>query len=132
MTGAGLAGVSLRYTRMRDARLSFVKARGADFTGAQFNKSLLLESDLRNANLASARFNDAKLIHTDLSGTDVTRARFDRAMLRRTNLSGVDLSRAGGLTQEQIDQAIGDAGTRLPPGLTRPETWDRSVEPSSR
>ena len=117
---------------MRDAILSFVQARSADFTGAQFNNSLLLESDLRNATLASARFDDAKLIHTDLSGTDVTRTRFDRAMLRRTNLSGVDLSRAGGLTQKQIDEAIGDAGTRLPPGLKRPESWDRSVEPSSR
>jgi len=37
--------------------------------------------------------------------------------LRHANIAGVDFSRTQGLDQDQIDEACGDASTRLPPGL---------------
>ena len=44
------------------------------------------------------------------------------------DLSGVDLSKAKNLTQEQINQAVGDERTRLPGHLGLPEVWRSSAE----
>ncbi len=49
--------------------------------------------------------------------------------LEKANLKGVDLSwepfggRTSGLTQEQIEWAHGNPGTKLPEGLTHPAHW---------
>ena len=45
------------------------------------------------------------------------------AVLYLTRLDGTDLSAAKGLTQGQVDEACGDAETRLPAGLTAPSAW---------
>ena len=54
----------------------------------------------------------------DLRGAYLRVAKFDRA-----DLSGADLRGARGLVQEQIDNAICDADTRLPDDLI-PEAED--------
>ncbi len=81
-----------------DSRLVFVCLSDADFSGASFRYT-----DLSRANLAHAR-----LDHADFTG----------AKLFLTSFKGTDLSLAKGLTQKQIDEACGDADTKLPHGLT--------------
>ena len=45
------------------------------------------------------------------------------------DLRGLDLSTAEGLTTAQLAEACGDAETRLPAGVARPDSWPcRSLE----
>ena len=53
----------------------------------------------------------------DLRGTILLLANFDGADLRGADLSDADL-RVDNLTQEQLDQACGNADTKPPEGLT--------------
>ena len=48
---------------------------------------------------------------------------FSHAHLNHTNLKGADLSTCTGLTQAQINHAIGDADTLLPDDLHHPASW---------
>jgi uncharacterized protein YjbI with pentapeptide repeats len=45
-------------------------------------------------------------------------AELHNAELVDTQFQGADLREAVGLTQKQLDEACGDAGTRLPAGLS--------------
>jgi uncharacterized protein YjbI with pentapeptide repeats len=71
--------------------------------GADLSKSDLFEADFRSADLRLANLNGA--------------------FLRRTCLVHADLTGATGLTQDQIDDSLGDGFTRLPSGLFRPRSW---------
>jgi uncharacterized protein YjbI with pentapeptide repeats len=87
--------------------------RGADLIGA----------DLRGANLRCANLRGAYLIAANLKGADLRAADLIGADLRDADLSGADLTECLFLTQFQINAAKGDAGTKLPPFLTRPPHW---------
>ena len=54
---------------------------------------------------------------------NLTLAHLELAFLRGAHLEGADLRAAAGLTQAQIELALGDAATGLPAGLTRPARW---------
>ena len=43
--------------------------------------------------------------------------------LSQALLHGADLTGASGLTQEQVDHALGSERTLLPEGLRHPERW---------
>jgi len=81
-----------------DGRLMFVCLSDDDFSGASF----------RNADLSGADFTRARLDYADFTGATLSLARF----------KGADLSLAKGLTQKQLDDACGDADTKLPQGLS--------------
>lgn len=87
------------------ADLAGAVLRGADLRGAELRGALLIAADLRSADLSRA----------DLIGAD----------LRDADLSGADLHAALFVTQPQLNAAIGDASTRIPPGLDRPAHWHR-------
>ena len=87
--------------------------RGADLMGAA----------LRGADLHGASLRGAYLIGADLRGADLRRADLLGADLRAADLRGADLTGALFVVQPQLTAAIGDAGTRLPLGLTRPAHW---------
>jgi len=89
--------------------------RGADLIGAK-----LKGADLRGANLRGAY-----LIAADLTGADLRFADLIGADLRDADLAGADLTDSIFLTQPQLNSAKGDAGTKLPPSLTRPAKWSR-------
>ncbi|MBT2249113.1 pentapeptide repeat-containing protein [Arthrobacter sp. BHU FT2] len=86
---------------------------GADLAGARLRGRQLCGADLRNAVLIAADLRGADLTATDLLGADLRDARLDDAYL------------AGALflTQAQVTSALGSAGTRLPPALSRPSHW---------
>lgn len=91
--GGNLEGADFSHARLVLMCMSF-----ADFRDASFR-----DADLAGANLAHAKLDDA-----DLTGAD----------LSITSFKGTDLTHVKGLTQQQLDQACGDAETKAPPGLT--------------
>jgi uncharacterized protein YjbI with pentapeptide repeats len=100
------------------ARRRRLERRGADLIGA----------DLRAADLRAANLRGAYLVGADLRGADLRMADLIGADLRGADLRGADLSDSLFLTQSQLEAAKGDAGTRVPPSLTRPAHW--SCRPS--
>lgn len=112
--GPGLTGPTKRASGPAVRRAK----RGADLTGADLIGVVMEGRDLREANLRGAY-----LIAADLRGCDLRLADVIGADLRDTDLSGADLSSALFLTQTQVNGAHGDAATRLPRGVTRPDHW---------
>lgn len=101
------------YTRRGLKKSAHNFSRGADLMGAK-----LKGADLRGANLRGAFLIAADLRGTNLKGADLIGADF-----RDTNISGADLSESIFLTQGQLNAAKGDALTKLPATLHRPEHW---------
>jgi hypothetical protein len=60
----------------------------------------------------------ALLSDANLSRADLWLAKLSNAKLSNADLSGANLSRAVGLTQTQLNDACGNADTKLPEGLT--------------
>lgn len=87
--------------------------RGADLIGA----------DLQGADLRGASPRGAYLIGADLRAADLRMADVIGADFRGADIRGADLTGSIFLIQSQLDAAKGDAGTRLPPPLTRPTHW---------
>ncbi|WP_116200590.1 pentapeptide repeat-containing protein [Amycolatopsis circi] len=87
--------------------------RGADLIGAK-----LAGADLRSTNLRGAY-----LIAADLRGADLRRADLIGADLRDADVRGADFTDSIFLTQSQVNAARGDAATKLPSRLARPEHW---------
>ena len=89
--------------RPPDTDLTGINLHGANLKGA-----LLAKTNLSNADLSGAYLTGASLSGANLTGAD----------LRGADLRGADLRGAKNLTQMQLDQACGDAHTKLPEGLT--------------
>jgi hypothetical protein len=87
--------------------------RGADLLGAR----------LRGADLRGASLRGALLIGADLRGADLRTADLLGADLRAAEITGADLTGALFVTKSQLDAAVGDATTLVPPPLTRPAHW---------
>jgi hypothetical protein len=118
-------------------------------TNADLNDADLKEATLHNIDLSEADLRRAKLIRADLKGTKLTKADLREAILikarlgevdlaeadlRGANLSGADLSNTVNLTQEQIEESLGDQTTMLPDKLQHPKLWVQSAnrQPSSK
>ena len=78
--------------------------------------------DLSGAFIRRVDLSGAILVGADFSGADCTNANFrgadfEGAVLEGTILKGADLTGARNLTKQQIQSAIIDDATLLPPGL---------------
>jgi len=145
LAGSQLDGAN--FTRVEAYRSDFsgVSAEGVNFYGAEMQRAIfvsanLAKSDFSKAELGRADFRKATLTGSRFSMANLSRARltgavfegaidFQNAYLLFVRIEGVDLTSATGLTQTQIDLACGDAGTRLPPGLTTPAAWPCADDP---
>jgi Pentapeptide repeats (8 copies) len=116
LRGADLTGAYLRRTNLRGVYLRDAHLKGADLWGAD-----LEDAYLSRANMEGAYLRGANLINAYLRSADLWDANLRGAYLR-----GADLKGTLGVTQEQINSAIGDATTKLPAGLTMPELWKRN------
>ena len=116
--GANLGGVRLRGADLSDADLIDAKLRGANLYDANLRGANLYDADLTGARLRRANLSGATLRRADLIGADL-----EDANLEGADLEGADLSIARNLTQEQINSADGNAETKLPEGLKRPDHW---------
>ena len=109
--------INLASVRLRHASLRFAALTRADLTAA----------DLWDADLSDARLDGANLSGADLTEALLDRADFANAKLAGANLSGASLQEVRNLTQSQIEEAVGDVFTLLPPHLSRPEAWTGTV-----
>lgn len=91
--------------------------------GAALDHADLAGRDLRRRRLAEADLRGALLIAADLRGLDLGRADLLGADLRDADVRGANLSATLFLTQPQVNAAVGDAGTTLPPALAVPGHW---------
>jgi DNA-binding NarL/FixJ family response regulator len=120
LSGCDLSGAELHGADLRDAEIPGGKFVGADLAVAR----------LRHAKLRGCLFSQASLKGADLAGADLTGAKMGDADLAGAILVGArlddaDLSNVSGLTQGQLDGVEGNAGTRLPPGLSLPSQIER-------
>jgi uncharacterized protein YjbI with pentapeptide repeats len=109
LEGASLLGADLTAADLRSANLKGASARGATFVGAN-----LSQADLSGADFAgfSIRFGSLSIVLS--KGADLRRAQLEGATMHRVLLAGADLRGVTGLTQAQLETAVGDATTLLP------------------
>lgn len=141
---ASLAGASADqavFDRVEGYRTNFsgTSANSASFQSAElqradFTDAVLTGADFQKAELGRAKFKGAQLGNNRFAFANIARANFSQAKiggpldftgayLYLTRIEGTDLSAATGLDQAQINLACGDGSTKLPSGLTPPETW---------
>lgn len=102
-----LVGADLTNTCVKEGNLE-----GADFDRAKavlmcMSYANFTDASFRNTDLSAANLAHAKMDGADLTGADMT----------VTSIKGTDLRHVKGLTQSQLDQACGDAETRVPAGM---------------
>jgi Pentapeptide repeats (8 copies) len=112
-----------RRNPTRESAEQWLNLIGTDLRGAFLYKAHLRRANLTEANLGGAILFRADLTQAYLDGANLSGAYLNGATLVGVYLRRAYLSEAKGLTQEQIDKALGDADTKLPPGLHMPETW---------
>ncbi|MDN7240561.1 pentapeptide repeat-containing protein [Planococcus sp. N028] len=89
-------------------------------------KSNMMGAKLKNADLRGMNLRGVFLIAADLRGADMRHTDLIGADLRDADLSSADLTGAIFLTQAQVNSAMGDSKTKLPPALDAPRHWLKS------
>lgn len=111
---AELTNVNFSEARLRNTYFEHASLKGAIFTGVSEDYS---DGFCQNS------FEHADLTDADFSNANFVSASFKNANLKNTNFKGTVMPGVEGLTQAQIDQAIGDSETRLPGDLQTPASW---------
>ena len=125
---ANYAHAMLTNAHVRGADLSNARLSGADLNNADLSQANLFEANLSRAslcgtNLTGANLRGAVLRGANLRGANLDGAHFGKFPSRATVLNGSDLRGCSGLTQEQIEETLGDPYTEIPEGLKRPWIW---------
>jgi uncharacterized protein YjbI with pentapeptide repeats len=115
MDGVQAEGANFYQADMALANLSRADLRDANLLAADLSTATLQGTDLRGADLLGTNLRNALLLGADLSGANVMNADFTGAVLSGANLATVE-----GLTAEQIEPAIVDSATQLPPNIDVP------------
>ena len=147
MGGAQLRSAVLWEAHIDGAAAGQARMEGANLAGASLERTVLLACDLRESCLAEAILRNAILQEARLDGADMSEADLSGALLgssgeedcwgpailedvdltgtcmKAADITACDLRRTTGLTQEQIDSAIGDETTKLPAHLRMPDSW---------
>lgn len=103
--------------------LSRARLKGTNLDNALMTNANLAGAQLMGASLVHARLDGANLSGSDLSGANLDQADLADADLFEAVVSGAKLAGTRNLTQEQIDNARGDASTELPQELVTPTHW---------
>lgn len=130
LAGTVLANAGFREADLSDAQLAEARLDGADFryaslsaadlSAANLGVAQLRHCDLRLANLQGATLRGADLSGAKLRGAKLAGADFKGAILVGCELAEADLSQVDNLTQAQVDKAVCDTKTKLPPGVRLP------------
>jgi uncharacterized protein YjbI with pentapeptide repeats len=132
-----LENVDLQGAKFRGADLSGASIANSDFSNDDFSKANLskavifyssfIKSNLSNANLTGAKLhgsdltdaqlNNTKFVRANLTHSDFSNATLANADLTDTNLSDARLETAKGLTYKQLQRAVINEFTSLPPHL---------------
>jgi hypothetical protein len=157
LRGAMLDELALSEAYLRRSDLRIAALSGANLRGSDLSEADLRGAQLINANLSGADLTDANLVpydaqtparlsihnlkdeasssQKDLSrtrlrtrATKLTNTNLEGAILSGAILANTDLTQVRGLTQSQINQALGNKATKLPGGLQRPPDWEQPIE----
>ncbi|MBP7242274.1 pentapeptide repeat-containing protein [Amaricoccus sp.] len=109
LTWASLEGTDLREASLEGANLVGARLEGANLVGAELKGAILAEARLVGAKLRLARLEGA-----DLSGADLRSSTWAGASCRASPAQSADLRGAEGLTQDQLENLIGNEDTLLP------------------
>lgn len=115
LDGVAAQGASFYQANIALANLSRADLQNANLLAADLSTATLEGTNLSEANLLGTNLRNALLLSTDLSGANVLNADFTGAVL-----SGANLTDVKGLTGEQIEPAIVDGATQLPPNIDLP------------
>jgi uncharacterized protein YjbI with pentapeptide repeats len=115
LDGVVAEGARFNQANIALANLSRADLQNANLLAADLSTAALEGTDLSDANLLGTNLRNALLLNTDLSGANVLNADFTGAVLSGANLTNVE-----GLTVEQIEPAIVDRATQLPPNIDVP------------
>jgi Pentapeptide repeats (8 copies) len=132
LSGANLRGSDLSAADLRGAQLSNVNLSGADLTDANLvpydaqTPARLSIHNLKDEALGSEK--DLSRTRLLTTATHLTNTNLQDATLSGAILANTDLSQVRGLTQRQINQALGNKATKLPRGLQPPPDWEQSIE----
>lgn len=109
--------------------------RNATLDDVGFLESNLSDSAFQTCSLFGSVFSESLMSKARIQDCDARSSVFencslDGVLFDDTNLSDAHLSSSFGLEDGQLDAALGDRRTTIPPGVLRPEHWDRDeVEP---
>lgn len=106
------------HCQLAGADLTNQCVKGGNLTGADFDGTKLVLACMSRANFSGASFRAADLSGANLADSNLSGADLSGAKMTITSLKGTDLRAAKGLTQAQLDDACGDAKTRVPAGLS--------------
>jgi uncharacterized protein YjbI with pentapeptide repeats len=117
LSNAQLGNAYLVNAILENADLEHASLSYACLENAFLNQANLEGAGLWGANLSGAHLNHAHLEGASLIFADLKRANLSGAHLDHARLEGAHLQDAASLTQEQVNSAIGNKDTELPPGL---------------
>jgi hypothetical protein len=128
--GGNFAGANFGGAALIGADLDLADLRAAKFSGANLNDAALIRADVSRANLSDADLegaylSDANLTDADFQGSSLVGAHVRGADFTRANLGAADLKGIFGLTQQQLESAIGDGATILPDEFQKPVRWHK-------
>lgn len=123
--GCNLFQADLSGLRARGLNLSRARLRQADLSLVVMSRTRFSNADLRDIEayggvFSGSNFSGANLTNASFVGAHLDGSAFAGATLTGANFGGASLERASGLTQARLNQACGDAATRLPRGLSIP------------
>jgi uncharacterized protein YjbI with pentapeptide repeats len=125
LDGAHLEDAHLERTNFDGAQLDGAHFRGAWLAGSHFIHTELGNCEVSQVDLGNGEnylATDFRVAH--LNGATFSFANFCGTTIRGADIRGADLSQAIMLSQEQLESAIGDQSTKIPPRLTIPLSWN--------
>jgi uncharacterized protein YjbI with pentapeptide repeats len=105
------------YCRLAGTDLTNECVKHGNLEGADFEHAKLVLMCMSYANFRGARFRNADLSGANLAHAILDGADFTGAQLAITSVKGTDLTHVKGLTQAQLNEACGDAATKVPAGM---------------
>ena len=119
---ADFSNANLDYVSFVFATLEDSTFTNANLTGAQFRYAICKRAKLRGAHLTAADLRNADFQGADFRDADLSNANLDWVDFTDADLSGADLTDAK-IRPITLEIAKGDAKTKLPRGMKRPESW---------
>ena len=122
-------GLDLSNTALIDADISHAVLLRANLSDSQFRGCVFVGVHLDGANMVDSRFIDVDFRKATFDSADMRGAVFAEdtnmkdATFASANVRSADLSGTKNLIADQIDDAEGDAKTKLPQGISRPAKW---------
>ena len=123
---------ALSRTSVKKANFSQSKIFGFDFRGTDFSDANLVAAHFENCSFVGCNFERAEMGEVRIVVPECPEENpFEGANFKGAEIHGADLKSAYGITELQINGAIGDADTKLPRGFKQPDHWDGVIPESN-